>query len=172
MCEVPIPHRISSSNSFSPYFDGCIGALDGTHIPVHVSEARHAVFWNWKGEISQNVLAVCTMDMRFMFVLLGWEGSASDTCIFEDTRRKGFTILEDCYYLANVGYANSDALLDEVPWAQQQHPRHQSRDPDKGKGMAMSGIEPKTPGMDLQCSTTELPGLKSARWFIVDIMPK
>ena len=49
-----------------------------------------------------------------MFVLLGWEGSASDACIFEDAWRKGFMILEDCYYLANAGYANSNALL--VPY--------------------------------------------------------
>jgi len=71
-------------------------------------------FQNWRGEISQNVLAVCTMDMQFMFVLLGWEGSALDACVFEDAQRKGFTILEDCYYLADKGYANSDALL--VPY--------------------------------------------------------
>ena len=63
MYEVLIPHCISSSNSFSPYFNGCIGALDGTHISVHVPEARHATFQNQKGEISQNVLAICTMDM-------------------------------------------------------------------------------------------------------------
>jgi len=49
-----------------------------------------------------------------MFVLLGWEGSASDVHVFEDTWRKGFTITEDCNYLANAGYANSDALL--VPY--------------------------------------------------------
>jgi hypothetical protein len=114
MCKAPIPHRISSSNSFSPYFNGCIGALDSTHIPVRVPEARCAAFRNRKGEISQNVLAICTMDMRFMFVLSGWEGSASDAHVFEDAQRKGFTILEDCYYLANTGYANSDALL--VPY--------------------------------------------------------
>jgi len=54
------------------------------------------------------------MDMQFMFVLSGWEGSASDARIFEDAWRKGFTIMEDCYYLANAGYANSDALL--VPY--------------------------------------------------------
>jgi DDE superfamily endonuclease len=60
------------------------------------------------------VLAACTMDMQFMFVLLGWEGSALDACVFEDAQRKGFTILEDCYYLADAGYANSDALL--VPY--------------------------------------------------------
>jgi len=51
MCEVPIPHHISSSNSFLPYFNGCIGALDGTHIPVPVPKARCTAFWNQKGEM-------------------------------------------------------------------------------------------------------------------------
>jgi hypothetical protein len=49
-----------------------------------------------------------------MFVLSGWEGSALDMCVFEDAWRKGFMIPEDCYYLADIGYANSDALL--VPY--------------------------------------------------------
>ena len=52
--------------------------------------------------------------MRFMYMLSGWEGSASDSYIFEDAWRKGFTILEDRYYLADAGYVNSNALL--VPY--------------------------------------------------------
>jgi len=109
MHEPPIPNHISSSNALLPYFDGCIGALDGTHIPVHVLEASCAAFRNQKGKITQNVLAVCTMDMRFIYMLL--EGSTLDARVFEDARRKGFTIPENHYYLADAGYANSDALL-------------------------------------------------------------
>ena len=112
--DFPIPQRILSSNSFTPYFDGCIGALDGTHVPVHVPEARRAPFRNRKGELSQNVLAICTFDMQFLYVLAGWEGSASDSRVFEDALRKGFTIPKDRYYLADAGYANCDALL--VPY--------------------------------------------------------
>jgi hypothetical protein len=108
---IPIPQRILSSNSFTPCFDGCIGTLDGTHLPVHVPEAGHAAFRNQKGVLSQNVLAVCTLDMEFVYVLAGWEGSASDSCVFEDALRKGFTILKDHYYLADARYANCDMLL-------------------------------------------------------------
>jgi hypothetical protein len=97
-----------------PYFNGCISALDGTHVPVCIPEARHTAFWNWKGEISQNVLAVYTMDMLLIFKLLGWKGSTENTQAFEDIQRKGFMNPEDCYYLANAGYANSNALL--VPY--------------------------------------------------------
>ena len=84
MHEPPILNHILSSNALSPYFEGCIGALDGTHIPVCVPEASHTAFQNWKGEIIQNILAVCIMNMRFMYMLSGWEGSASDACVFED----------------------------------------------------------------------------------------
>jgi DDE superfamily endonuclease len=111
---VPIPQHILSNNLFTPYFDGCIGTLDGTHVPVHVSEARHAAFCNRKGQLLQNVLAVCTFDMQFLYVLVGWEGSASDSRVFEDALRKGFTISKDHYYLADAGYANCNALL--VPY--------------------------------------------------------
>jgi DDE superfamily endonuclease len=108
----PIPQRILSSNTFTPYFDGCIGTLDGTHLPVHVPEARHAAFRNQKGVLSQNILAVCMMDVEFLYVLAGWEGSTSDSCMSEDAVKKGFMILKDCYYLADAGYGNCDALLD------------------------------------------------------------
>jgi hypothetical protein len=66
-----IPQRILSSNSFTPHFDGYIGALDGTHVPIHVPEAKCTAFCNQKGVLSQNVLAVCTFYMQFLYVLAG-----------------------------------------------------------------------------------------------------
>jgi hypothetical protein len=114
MDDFPIPQRILSSNTFTPYFDGCISALDGTHLPVHVSEARCTAFCNRKGVLSQNILAVYTMNMQFLYVMAGWEGSASDSHVFEDALRKGFAIPKGCYYLADAGYANCDVLL--VPY--------------------------------------------------------
>ena len=33
---------------------------------------------NQKEEIATNVLAVCSQDMQFIYVLPGWEGSAAD----------------------------------------------------------------------------------------------
>jgi hypothetical protein len=54
------------------------------------------------------------MDMLLIYKLSGWKGSAEDARAFKDIRRKGFMNLEDCYYLADAGYANSNALL--VPY--------------------------------------------------------
>lgn len=71
-------------HQFSPFFDGCIGAIDGTHIPVSVDEHAHDDFINRKGFTSQNVLAVCDMDMRFTFVATGKKGATHDTTVLRE----------------------------------------------------------------------------------------
>jgi len=70
-----VPHELTE---YTPFFDGCIGALDGTHIEVIVDEAVHDDFTNRKGNTSQNVVVVCDFDMRFTYVGVGTEGSAHD----------------------------------------------------------------------------------------------
>jgi len=63
---------------YSPLFDGCIGALDGTHIKVCVDEAFHDDFTNRHGWRSQNVICVCNFNMMFTYVGVGTEGLAHD----------------------------------------------------------------------------------------------
>ena len=50
-----------------------------------------------KGEIATNVLAVCSRDSQFIFVLPGWEGSASDSRVLHDavTRHNGLQVPKD-----------------------------------------------------------------------------
>lgn len=103
-----------NKRNFVPYFNGCLGALDGTHIPVYVPETMRAAYRNRKGEVSQNVLAVCSFDMKIVYMLSGWEGSASDSRVFEDAHASDFRIPPDRYYLGDAGYANSDAVM--VPY--------------------------------------------------------
>ena len=52
--------------------------------------------------------------MKIVYVLSGWEGSASDSHIFEDARISDFRIPPERYYLGDAGYANSDAVM--VPY--------------------------------------------------------
>jgi hypothetical protein len=40
---------------FCPWFDGCIGAIDGTHIPVEVKSSRKVDYINRKHYVSLNV---------------------------------------------------------------------------------------------------------------------
>ena len=109
-----LPDLILHNDDFYPYFGDCIGAIDGTHIPVFVPERRHAPYRNRKGEISQNVLAACSFDFKFVYILSGWEGSTSDSLVYQDARATDFHIPEGKYYLADAGYPNTDALL--VPY--------------------------------------------------------
>lgn len=78
-------HRRLQEGGFSPHFNNCIGAIDGTHVHVTVPCERRPVHFNRHGYTSQNVMAVCDFDMRFTFVCTGWPGSAHDTRILLDT---------------------------------------------------------------------------------------
>jgi hypothetical protein len=75
----PLSEYNELNRSFFPYFKDCVGAIDGTHIPISPPENIKSNYRNRKGELSQNVLAVCNFDMRFTDILCGWEGSVSDS---------------------------------------------------------------------------------------------
>ena len=66
----------------------CIGALDETHISVTVSPDERPRYRNRKGDVSTNVLAACGPDLRFIYVLPGWEGSAGDSRVLRDALRR------------------------------------------------------------------------------------
>lgn len=69
---------------FYPYFNGCIGAIDGTHIKCLVPNSKLVQYMCRKGMTTQNVMAVCDFDMKFTFVLAGWPGSVHDMRVFND----------------------------------------------------------------------------------------
>ncbi|BFG35074.1 hypothetical protein CerSpe_213480 [Prunus speciosa] len=89
------------------------GALDETHIPVTVSAEDRPRYRNRKGDISTNVLGVCDPDLKFIYVLSGWEGSTSDARILRDAlaRDNLFQVPSDKYYLVDAGYANGQGFL-------------------------------------------------------------
>src|ERR1700722_10685278 len=66
--DTPPSSRITDNPKYTPYFDDCIGALDGTHIAAYVSTTQQARYRNRKGTLSQNVLAVCDFNMQFVYV--------------------------------------------------------------------------------------------------------
>ncbi|CAL5336749.1 unnamed protein product [Camellia sinensis] len=51
----------------------------GTYVKVLAPAIDKPRYRTRKGEIATNVLGVCSQDMQFIYVLLGWEGSASDS---------------------------------------------------------------------------------------------
>lgn len=110
----PTPPEIRRSNKFYPFFEGALGAIDGTHIRCTSSAADCDASRNRKGVITQNCLAACSFDLQFMYVLSGWEGSAHDSTLFHDAHQVDFNIPKGRYYLADAGFASSEALL--VPY--------------------------------------------------------
>ena len=72
----------------------CIGAIDGTHIRASVPKSREAAFRGRKSFTTQNVMAAVDFDLRFTYVLAGWEGSAHDGIILADAlqRQNGLVI--------------------------------------------------------------------------------
>lgn len=82
-------HQSIYWESKEPAFgDGCIGAADGTNIPVVCRESMKSRMRCRKGCTCTNVLAACDGQKRFFYILAGWEGSASDARIFNNSALK------------------------------------------------------------------------------------
>ncbi|KAE8696335.1 hypothetical protein F3Y22_tig00110674pilonHSYRG00020 [Hibiscus syriacus] len=107
------PLEIRNNSRFYPYFIDCVGALDGTHIRASVPPNIQGRFRSRKGGTTQNVLAAITFDLKFTYVLAGWEGSAHDSRVLTNalTRRRGFSIPEGKYYLADAGYGIRNEII-------------------------------------------------------------
>lgn len=108
----PLAFQIEYDHDFFPFFRDCIGAIDGSHIPIIAREEARAPFRNRKGFFSQNVLAVCDFGLRFTMVMSGWDGSVVDSTLWLEARRSGaLQIPEGKYLLGDAGFANCDGCL-------------------------------------------------------------
>ncbi|XP_073064103.1 uncharacterized protein [Primulina eburnea] len=103
----------SGTNETWKWFKGCLGALDGTYVSVHVPTMDKARYRTRKCTIAVNVLGVCGREMKFIYALTGWEGSAADDRVLKDavTRDDTLKIPRGCYYLCYNVYANVDGFL-------------------------------------------------------------
>jgi hypothetical protein len=110
----PPPDYIQSSPKFSPFFHDALGAIDGTHVNCSPSAEERSTSRNRKGVLTQNCLAACSFDLRFTYMLSGWEGSTADSTLFHDAREVDLFIPLGRYYLADAGFASCNALL--VPY--------------------------------------------------------
>ena len=105
------PPQVAGNPKFSPYFDDCIGALDGTHVGAIPPAEDYTSFRNRKKDITQNVLGVCNFDLTFSYVLCGWEGSAHDSRVLDDAKNKRLPLPPGKFYLGDAGYALSSTCL-------------------------------------------------------------
>ncbi|XP_065865661.1 protein ALP1-like isoform X3 [Euphorbia lathyris] len=102
-----------SHSKFYPYFKDCVGAIDGTHVRVKVSNTEAPRYRGRKEYPTQNVLAACTFDLKFTYVLAGWEGTASDSRIIKHALSREFPLKmpEGKYYLVDAGFMLRRGLI-------------------------------------------------------------
>lgn len=56
----------------------CIGTIDGSHIKVEVHNGDKPHYRDRKVDISQNIMVICSFNMKFFYMNAGWEGLAVD----------------------------------------------------------------------------------------------
>ncbi|PKI45719.1 hypothetical protein CRG98_033852 [Punica granatum] len=76
--------EIRRCRQWYPLFRHCIGAMDGTHVAAIMPASVRGAYRDRNGEITQNVLAICSHQMIFTYVMTRWEGSAHDSRILSD----------------------------------------------------------------------------------------
>nr|XP_025686021.1 putative nuclease HARBI1 [Arachis hypogaea] len=104
---------ILHNHRFYPYFKDCIGAIDGTHFRVKVPIADQPKFRGRKDWPTQNVLAACDFDMKFTYVLTGWEGTASDSKVLKNalSRDDNLKLPRGKFYLGDAGFMLKHGLI-------------------------------------------------------------
>jgi len=111
---VPLSDYIRKNSKFYPFFKHALGAIDGTHIDSSSTAAERHASRDQKGCITQNTLAVCSFEFRFLYFISGFEGSVADATMFMHAQLMDFMIPVGKYYIADAGFAHCDTLL--VPY--------------------------------------------------------
>ncbi|WVZ57763.1 hypothetical protein U9M48_008108 [Paspalum notatum var. saurae] len=123
----PVTHtKILHSHRWNPYFKDCVDAIDGTHVLARVLAKERAAFMGRKHTTTQNVLAAVDFDLRFTYVLAGWEGSAHDALILADAlqREDGLKVPQCKFYLVDAGYAVRPGFLPPFRGTRYGHDEH------------------------------------------------
>lgn len=94
-------------------FNGAIGAIDGTHIPIRVFSEDSIRYRNRKGFISTNILIFCDFNMNILYVCSGVEGSAHDAHVLEISGlyNELTKLPPHVFVLADAGYGITERIL-------------------------------------------------------------
>lgn len=96
-----------------PEFDGGFAAVDGTHVPIRTLAKNCDLFRNRKSFVSTNLLILCNLKQRMLFVGTGAPGSYHDSSVYKKSPL--FTMLQtipaNLFVFADAGYGISKRLL-------------------------------------------------------------
>ncbi|KAL8524456.1 hypothetical protein ACS0TY_014152 [Phlomoides rotata] len=113
-------------------FKGCLGALDGTYVDVHVPTVDKERYRNRKR----------------------WEGSAADSRVLRDAinRTNGLKVPRGTYYLCDNGYLNCDGFLTPYKGVRYHLSKLISRRPQNPQELQID-VDPLDGGLDEYMST-------------------
>lgn len=63
----------------------CLGALDGSHIPVKAEGLHRLSYLNWHEWFSINLMAIVDSNMSFVYAFTGRPGRMGDSRVFKDS---------------------------------------------------------------------------------------
>ena len=109
-----VSHKIQHNPKFWPFFQVAISAIDGSHIHTALPAFVRHNYWNCKGFVSQNCLFACDFDLKFVYSLMGWEGSATDARIYADAIATYLCLPDGKYFLGDAGFPLCKMVL--VPY--------------------------------------------------------
>ncbi|KAL5579113.1 hypothetical protein UlMin_011555 [Ulmus minor] len=94
---------------------GCVGAIDGTHIAANVPKHLATSYLGRKRVKTQNILAACDFDMKFTYMMTGWEDSVHNALVLRAATNDPIYNFPHPspgkYFLVDVGYANRYCFL-------------------------------------------------------------
>ncbi|XP_020259765.1 uncharacterized protein LOC109836312 [Asparagus officinalis] len=109
-----VPEEIANNSNYFPYFKDCIGLIDGTHVDAVLPSDLVARFRGRKG-VTQNILAACTPNKLFTYVLAGWEGATNNYRVLQDALFRpqpyGLRVYDGKYYLCDAGYTTMPGFI-------------------------------------------------------------
>ena len=94
-------------------FDGVVGMIDGTHIPIRKPAIRGIDYYNRKDYYSVILQAVVSHDLRFIDVYTGWPGKVHDARVFQNSPlfQSGPGKCGNYHILGDSAYPNISWLL-------------------------------------------------------------
>lgn len=148
-------------------FNGCIGAIDGTHIAAFIPANKQLRWRDRKGRVTQNVFAAVRSDYTFSYVLAGAEGSINDATLCSQAFGRSFRVPDGRYYVADSGFGSRNGIV--IPFPGVRYHLQDWRDADEAPATAKELYNLRH--ARIRVAVEQAFGHLKRRWKIVRIAP-